>query len=182
MKIARLVQLEFATLTARLHQGFGPIATLDPLAPNPATAPLITWDGIGRLGQISDIDRAVYSTSDPPTLTLSGVDPDLIGRTLASSAEAKGRPCRIYDQHYDADMNRLDAPFAVHSGLMDEMVIQDDGQTATITLTLVTFLYKRRRPAYGFLNQASQNRLHPGDLGLSDIPGLIQRSAKWPNY
>lgn len=169
--VARLVRLDFASETARVHQGFGPLRTADGQI----------WSGLGELGQISDIDRAVTPGGGAPTLSLSGVDPGLIAKTLAASAEVKGRPAIILDQHYDENWTLLDAPFAVYSGLMDRMTIQDQGDTATISVSLVTLLYNRRRPAFGYLNDASQRRLHPGDTGLRDIASLVQRTRPWPN-
>lgn len=179
IRVARLVQLDFASETFRLHQGFGPIATRDP--DNPSA--LVTWDGIGQAGEISDIDRAVVpSNGTVATLTLSGVDLGLVDKALAASAEIKGRPARIFEQYYGEDWSRLDAPFGICTGLMDRMPISDDGTTAKITLTLITLLFRRRRPAFGYLSAVSQRRLHPGDAGGDHIFELQQQTAKWPLY
>lgn len=177
VRAARLVQLDFTSQTMRLHQGFGPIVTQDPDSP---TGPLVTWDGLGQLGKISDIDRSLVPGGGAPSLSLSGVDPGLVDKTLAAASEVKGQPCRIFEQMYAEDWSRLDAPFAVYSGMMDDMVLDVKGNTATITVTLLTLLYNRRRPAYGFLNDASQKRLHPGDTGAADIPALVARNRIWP--
>ena len=169
----RLVQLEFASETKRVHQGFGPIRTADGAV----------WSGLGELGQISEIDRAVVPTGGAPvTLTLSGVEPGLIAKSLAASAEVKGRPVRIFDQHFNDDLGLLDAPLAVLTSLMDRMTLQDDGNTATITVTTVTLLYNRRRPAFGYLNAASQRRLYPNDGGADQLSRLVQATERWPAY
>ncbi|GJD41304.1 hypothetical protein [Methylobacterium bullatum] len=175
VRVARLVQLDFATQTKLLHQGAGPLRTADGRI----------WSGIGELGQISDIDRAVVPTGGSPTLTLSGVEPDLIAKTLAASAEVKGRPVRIYDQHYTETGGNIvlaDVPLAIYSGLMDRISIADQGATATISVVTVTLLYNRRRPAFGYLNPASQERLHPGDGGCRQIARLTQANEKFPTY
>lgn len=172
VRVARLVQLDFASGIQRLHQGAGPLRTADGAI----------WSGLGELGQIGDIEHDVVPSGGAPSLSLSGVDPSLIAKALAASSETKGRPARIFDQHFDENWGLLDAPFAVYVGLMDRMTIADNGDTATITVSLVTLLYNRRRPAYGYLNQASQSRLHPGDVGLSDIQALVQRNRAWPSY
>lgn len=169
----RLVRLDFASETKRVHQGFGPIRTADGQV----------WSGLGELGQISEIDRAVVPSGGAPvTLTLSGVEPSLIAKTLAASSEVKGRPVRIFDQHFNDDLGLLDAPLAILTALMDRMSMQDDGATATITVTTVTLLYNRRRPAFGYLNAASQRKLYPADGGADQLSRLVQATEKWPQY
>lgn len=172
VRATRLVRLDFASSTSFLHQGVGPLRTADGTV----------WSGIGELGEISDIEQAVVPSGGAPSLTLSGVDLGLIAKTLAASSEVKGRPARIFEQHFDENWNLLDAPRPAFVGLMDRMSISDDGSTATITVTLLTLLYRRRRPAYAYLNHASQSKLYPNDLGASDIAGLVQRNRAWPNY
>lgn len=170
---ARLVRLEFASETKLLHQGFGKIRTADGLI----------WEGVGKLGQISDIDRSVVPKSGVPvTLTLSGVDPDLIAKSLAAPEQVKGKPCKIFDQHFDEDYRLLDAPQPVVTALMDRMLIQDNGLSANITVSTLTLLYNRRRPAYGYLNAASQRKRFPGDGGADQISRLMNSTAKWPEY
>lgn len=172
VSVMRLVRMDFASQTIRVHQGAGPVRTADGQI----------WSGLGELGQISDIDRAVVPSGGSPSLTLSGVDPDLIAKTMAAADETKGRPVRIFDQHFTGEGQLLDAPLAIWSGLMDRMTIQDSGATAAITVTTVTLLYNRRRPAFGYLNAASQRRLYPDDGGADQLSRLVQASEKWPQY
>lgn len=172
VRVARLVRLDFTSGTRRLHQGVGPLRTADGAI----------WEGIGTLGQISEIEQAVVPSNGGPSLTLSGVDPGLIAATLAASSEVKGRPARIFDQHYDESWNLLDTPRAIYSGLMDRMTIADNGDTATISVSLLTLLFRRRRPAFAYLNHASQSRLYPGDLGARELAALVQRTRPWPTF
>lgn len=172
VRVMRLVRLDFASEVVRVHQGVGPLRTADGQV----------WSGLGELGQISDIDRAVVPTGGSPSLGLSGVEPTLIAKTLAASSEVKGRPVRIFDQHFADDLGLLDAPLAIWSGLMDRMSITDNGSTATIAVTTVTLLYNRRRPAFGYLNAASQRKLYPTDGGADQLSRLVQATEKWPQY
>lgn len=172
VRVMRLVRMDFASETIRVHQAAGPLRTADDQV----------WSGLGELGTISDIDRAVVPSGGSPSLTLSGVEPALIAKTLAASSEVKGRPVRIFDQHFSDDLGLLDAPLAIWSGLMDRMTIQDSGGTAAITVTTVTLLYNRRRPAFGYLNAASQRRLYPNDGGADQLSRLVQATEAWPSY
>lgn len=168
----RLVRIDFASGPMFLHQGLGPLKTADGQV----------WQGVGNLGGISQIDRSVVASDGGPTLTLSGVDDALVGKTLAASSEAKGRPARIFEQHFDADWGLLDAPQAIYLGLIDRMYVRDDGPTASIVVSLVTVLYMRRRALYQYLSHTSQQQRYPGDLGAREIPSLVQSRESWPNY
>lgn len=178
LKMATLVRLDFLSGAMRVWDGAGPLRAVDPVLGSDQV-----WDGIGRLGQISDIDRALVSTSGAPTLTLSGVDPTLIAATMAARTEVKGRPCRIFEQFYELETSaRVDVPVVLYSGLMDRIQIAVGPKTATITLNLVTLLYSRRRPAYGYLSAVSQRALSPGDAGADEIAALVQSDPSWPTY
>lgn len=176
---APCIRLDFASETRWLWPGVGPLRTA-----NPGGAGTVTWQGVGALGRISDVERMLVPTGGGPILTLSGVDPSLVARTLAASSEVKGRPVRIFEQYFDPDtLARVDQPVAIYSGLMDRMKIKIDGpSTRTITLTTVTLLYRRRRPACAYLSDADQRALYAGDYGASEIPALQQRTLQWPNY
>ena len=173
LRMAHLVRLDFASQTMWVWDGVGPLRTIDGQV----------WQGIGQLGQISDVDRALVSAA-APTLTLSGVDPGLIAKTLAASAETKGRPARIFEQYFDNDtLQPIDGPLVLYAGVMDRMTVTASGPgTRSITVSLVTLLYNRRRPAFAYLSDRSQQKLHPGDLGCSQIPQLVQADPKWPTY
>lgn len=179
LRMATLVRLDFASTTSRIWDSVGPLRATDPVEGSDQV-----WDGIGRLAQISDIDRALVSTAGAPKLTLSGVDPQLVGKAMAAGTEVKGRPCRIFEQYFDVETAaRVDVPLVVYAGLMDRIQIAVDGPTtATVTLSLVTLLYNRRRPAYGYLSAVSQRALSPGDAGADEISALVQRDPAWPTY
>lgn len=178
--VTRLVRLDFASGPMFLHTGFGPLATR---APGNAGGPITTvWQGVGQVGQISDIERAVVPSGGAPTLTLSGVDPSLIAKTLGDPADYKGRPALIFEQFFDAQPAVLDAPLAIYAGLMDRLSAAHTPEETKITLALVTPLYKRRRPAYAYLSAANQRSLYPGDQGANEIPRIPQTVLKWPQY
>ena len=159
---ARLVRIDFASGSKFLHQGLGPLRTSDGQI----------WEGIGTLGDVSAIDRSVVPAGGGPTLTLSGVNDEMIAKALAADGEAKGRPVRIFEQHYDDDLSLLDTPQPIYLGLIDRMLITDDGPVSKINVSLVTVLYMRRRAQYAYLSHVSQQQRFPGDLGKIEF---IQR-------
>ncbi|KMO15769.1 hypothetical protein [Methylobacterium indicum] len=183
VKRAILARLDFASGTERYWLGFGDLATLDPFAANPSTANRIVWKGLGQLGTISDVDRAL-TTPTPTTLGLSGVDATLAARAMRANDEVKGRPARIFEQYFDAETSQVvDIPVILASGVMDRTQIQITGPTTcTISVQMTSLLFRRRRPAQAYLSDATQQMLHPGDNGARSIPLLTHKTANWPVY
>jgi hypothetical protein len=169
---AYLVKLEFRSQTMFLWLGSGPFKDANGQV----------WQGLGQLAAISDFDRDVVS-GQTPTLTLSGVDPQLASAALASSSEIKGRWVTIFDQYFDGStLGYLEAPKAVFTGLMDRATMQIEAAKASISVTTLTALYRRRRPALAYLSDATQRTLYPADAGLSEIGRLVQATEIWPGY
>lgn len=179
---AECVRLDFKSQTMWVWNGPGPLVTV-----TPGGGGNTTWDGLGKLGSIGDIDRSLVPGGGGPSLMLSGVDPTNIATALASVDEVKGRPCRIFEQYFDNETLALvDQPVAIYAGYMDRMLISDDGpNSSTVTVKLVTLLYRRRRPAFARLSDIDQRSLYPTptpDKGASQIPSLVSASPSWPNY
>jgi hypothetical protein len=166
-----LVRLEFASETMQVWLGQGPLRTLDGAY----------WQGIGQIGKISEIDRQLVSSSTP-TLSLSGVDTDVLAKALASESEVKGRSVSIFEQYFDDDHSLVDNPLPLWVGIMDQMRITTDATTSTVAVTTAGLAYNRRRPSYAYLNDASQRRLYPGDRGCSELARLVQSTENWPAY
>ncbi len=183
VKRAILARLDFTSGAERYWLGYGDLATLDPFAANPAAAPRIVWQGLGQLGSVSDVDRAL-TTPTPTTLALSGVDPTLAQRAMAANSEVKGRPARIFEQYFDAETSQVvDIPVILASGVMDRTQITVTGPTTcTISVQMTSLLFRRRRPAQAYLSDATQQALHPGDNGARSIPLLTHKTANWPTY
>ncbi|NNM75068.1 hypothetical protein [Enterovirga aerilata] len=176
---AHCVRLDFASETKWLHNGYGPLRTRTPGAEG-----FVVWEGLGKLGKISDIERSLVPKSGSPSLSLSGVAPDLVAKALAAEHETKGRPARIFEQYFDPQTFELiDQPVAVYAGYMDEMSIEETGPTtATITVTLVNLLFRRRRPAGAYLSHIDQQLVHPGNMGAVQIPSYVNANPTWPGY
>jgi hypothetical protein len=80
--------------------------------------------------------------------------------TLArnASARVKDRRCTVHVQFFDAASQPLDNPFAVWSGLMDQMTYSGQGPTQrAISLTAESLWTNRRRPAFGLYTDRDQN-------------------------
>lgn len=167
-----LVHFDFLTQPMRVWAGYGAL-----------TAGGHTWNGLGELGSLSGLESAIGGTAPETTFTLSGVDPVLVSKALTSSAEVKGRDVTVYIQFFDANWQTLDAPFAVYMGTMDVMRIKASGPTSrTIDLTAESAFARRALPPFAFLTDRDQQRRHPGDRGLEQIPALMSKTVEWPKF
>jgi hypothetical protein len=165
-----LVFFDFATTPMYLWQGFGTLHTTDGNA----------WQGIGQLGQISDLESTIAGTSPTASFRLSGVDPAILAEALNTSEEVYGRDVNVYMQFFDESFNCLDDPYVVWAGTMDVMHVKQTADTCVVELTAESIFFRRSLPPLGNLSDRDQRRFYPGDASLAIMPGMVARSVLWP--
>lgn len=166
-----LVKFDFLSGPMYLWQGFGTLRT------NNGT----NWQGIGQLGQISDLESAIGGNAPQAKFTLSGVDQKLIASALDQQDEIYGRDCNVYIQFFDSEFNCLDNPYVTWAGTMDQMRVRQSGPSeCQVDLTAETLFARRSLPPLGNLTDREQQRFFPGDNGLTFIPSLMSKTAIWP--
>lgn len=122
------VDLAFNTANMRMWTGFGD-----------KTINSQTYTGTGNLLSINGLEEASDLSAKGTTLTLNGLDSTIISRALTE--EYQGRLVTIY-----WGVGGVSDVVEVFSGYMDKMTIQDDGETATIQLTVESRLITLERP------------------------------------
>lgn len=104
-----------------------------------------TYAGTGNLLSIEGLEEASDLSAKGTTLTLNGLDSTIISRALTE--EYQGRLVTIYwGVGGVSDEDAEDPVVEVFSGYMDKMTIQDDGESATIQLTVESRLITLERP------------------------------------
>jgi len=150
-----------------------------------------TWQGTGELITIEGLEQATGTTAPRTTFTLSGIDATIVSLARNASDRVKDRACRVYIQFFEISPTNgavhpwspLDMPYAVWSGLMDQMTYAAEGPAQrSVTLTAESIWTGRRKPAYGRYTDRDQNARFPGDRGLEQLPDLIQKTIRWPVY
>lgn len=167
-----LVRLDFTSETVRLWTGFGPLTT----GGN-------TYEGIGRLGTVSDLDLSPGLGNEPATLTLSGVDATMVAKVKTQSSEVAGRRAIIYVQMFDATNNSwavLDSPYPVFVGVMESMKLTFTPTEGRIDLTVEHILVTKHRPPYGNFSHWDQQGRYPGDRGLERMAHNVNNMVPWP--
>ena len=170
IQAASLAFFDFLDAPTRVHDGTGPIA-----------AGGFVWQGIGVLGAVSDIERAVGGQAPPVTFTLSGVGDEIRDDVMNARTRVKGRACSVALQFFDADtLQGFGKPYLLWRGVMDRLVHQAaDADTWTAQLTAETKFARRGLPPFGALTDRDQQRRYPGDPGLFMIPDMQNRRRPW---
>lgn len=142
------------------------------------------WQGVGQLGSVSDIETAVGATAPLTTFVLSGTDPVILQDVVEAKERVKGRRCTVGFQFFDNFTLAPVGPLVtVFRGRMDRLIhVGQDATTWTAKLTAEGLFTRRALPPCGNLSDRDQQRLYPGDTGLTQVPALQNRTRPWnPN-
>lgn len=132
-----------------------------------------TYTGGGHLLAVSGLDEVRDLEAKSATVSLSGVASEITA--LALSEQAQGRPARIL---FGVEGAPGDAVVAF-SGLVDTIPVEDDGDTATVTVNLESKLATLERPRMRRYTHESQQSLHPGDTFFSFVADLQDKEIVW---
>lgn len=140
-----------------------------------------TWQGVGNLGSIGELHESEDGAAEKLTLTLSPVDIGTRALALGDPAEYQDRRVRVWIAMLDANtLQMTGAPVLRFVGVMDQMKIDRDGNTASIGMECRTASYDvRSNPAALRMNNAQHQARHPGELGFVYLTSLIGNPAVW---
>lgn len=174
VRVALLVEFDFADGVSRLHDGIGPVTTNDGR----------TFDGVGELGNVEGLEQALSGSAPQATFTLSGVSPAFIARAKDGADLVKGRIVSVMLQFMDVTTEAvLDTPVVVWTGIMNVMTYTATGPgQRSITVSAESPFSGRRRPAFALYTDRDQNARHPGDRGLEQVASLVNKTIRWPTY
>lgn len=130
------------------------------------------YTGLGNLLSISTIEETSEMAVRGATLTLSGVPTEVV--SLALSEPYQGRVCNIYFGVREEEVFNQ-----IFSGYMDQMNINDGGDTSTIELMVENRLIDLERARVARFTSGYQKSLYPGDLGLDFVESLQDKNIVW---
>jgi hypothetical protein len=135
------------------------------------------WSGVGKLswngfvwygmGKFANIDKFVDSADDADIgieLRLNYLDDEL--RNAANLNDWVGGAAAVYLAVVDPATRTVSDAYELFPGYIDEVVIEDAGETGSIIVRLASELSLLRRSTYYALSNAHQQALFPGDVGL----------------
>ena len=129
--------------------------------------------GTGNLLNISSVEESSEISAKGATLTLSGVPSELL--SLALSTPYQGRKCNLYF----GVMGDKTSYAELFSGYMDQMNIEESGETCTIQLTVENKLVDLERARVARYTSAYQKSVYPSDRGLDFVESLQTKELTW---
>lgn len=123
------------------------------------------WSGLGEIASIDGMQSSPMLSTEPVTMTLSGLDASIIEMTRAQASEIRGRRCGIYILMFDENAQPIDEPYLVELYLMDKASFTVDGETRqmTVSLTAEPLFSTKHVPRFSLMTDQDQQLKYPGD-------------------
>jgi len=180
-------ELQFASNIVRMWTGQGTLVLEDETE----------WIGLGQLLSISSIGETSEMAVKGASISLSGIPSNLL--SLALSEPYQGRVAKIYFGTFQQgsilqetanyillqdgsriNLESMSAGFnELFSGYMDQMNIEEAGDTATIQMAVENKLIDLERARVARFTSGYQKSLYPNDDGLNFIEDLQDKKIPW---
>jgi hypothetical protein len=144
----------------------------------PITVGGITFNNLGALLNVGDVQRDMRSTSDDMTIALTGIDPTNIGIILGN--DIKGSLVEVWRGFFDSNNQIITTPttqfFKRYQGIINSVSITEDfnSELRTRIATCSIACSSMRRILENRLggvktNQSSWQFLYPGDISMNRV-------------
>ncbi len=160
------IELAFDSGTIRFWTGYGEI-----------TANSETWTGSGTILGISNSNEQTDLSANGITLTFSGLESSFVA--IALTENYRGRLLKCYLGCLDAENQPVSNLYQLFAGRMDVMTINEDGQTATMTISAENVLIDLERPRVRKYTDEEQRKRFPGDSSLELVASLQDKQISW---
>jgi len=139
----------------------------------------VTFTGVGELGGISAIEESEETRANGIALSLSGISSSLVSSILTENY--RNRNCTIQLALFASLTSTapITAPAVMFVGRMDQALLDDDGETATISMTAESRLVDLQRARERRYTHEDQRTAYTADLGLEYVAGLQDRELIW---
>lgn len=156
------VELRFDDRTIRMWTGQGTLTLAD----------TTEWIGVGQLLDISSVEETSEMSVKGASISLSGIPSNLL--SLALRKPYQGRVAKIY-----FGINGEDIFNELFSGYMDQMYLEEGGDTSTIQMNVENKLVDLERARVARFTSGYQKSIYPSDLGLDFIEDLQDKQIPW---
>jgi hypothetical protein len=136
-----------------------------------------TWIGSGTVLSISTSSETTDLAANGINITMTGLDTSLVA--LALLENYRGRSAKLYIGALDSNNQPVSDLYQVFAGRMDIMTIQEDGSTATISITIENVLIDLERPRSRKYTNEEQLARYSGDNSLENVAKLADKQISW---
>lgn len=155
------------------------------------------WIGLGQLLNISSIEETSEMAVKGASISLSGIPSELL--SLALSEPYQGRVAKVYFGTFQQgsvlqesasyillqngsriNLESTSTGFnELFSGYMDQMNIEESGDTSTIEMAVENKLIDLERARVARYTSGYQKSVYPNDLGMDFIEDLQDKQIPW---
>lgn len=169
VKPALFVQVNFTTGPVYVWSGAGSI-----------TWNGITWTGVGQFGSVSMIEEGADVQARGIVLTLSGIDPTLLGDVLNDYAQ--GLPALVYLGLFDASNDLIANPITCWSGRTDQPTLTMSGETGSLSIACENRLVEMNVSVQRRYSNEDQQLDYPTDQGFSFVNSIQDVTIFWGRH
>lgn len=179
------VNLAFDSVVAnrtRLWGGYGDISFID------SSGSAQTYVGAGDLLSVSKTNENEEVTADNIEIILSGLPSTLIGTVLSDPSVLawQGNPAEVYlgflsltDANNQTIVGGTDGVYQIFGGLLDTADISNSGDTASIKITVESFLLRFNETSGRRYTDNDQKIDFPNDNSLRFVNQLQRKQLYW---
>lgn len=167
VKIAMLVEIDFASGTLNLWSGIGDLSWDSK-----------TWIGTGSLLSIQSAAESSDLRANGAIITLNGINPALISVALSLGRQGKAVNCWLGFLDPTTEAIIID-PAAFFKGRLDVMAIEEGSESATIAVHAESRLIDLERSSNRRYTHEDHKIDYPDDLGLEHINGIQSWKGAW---
>lgn len=137
-----------------------------------------TYLGAGNFLGVSPITESEDVVANGVTVSLNGLNSSVVSAALTE--EYQGRPITIFFGALNqADLTLISTPVVLFKGLLDVMQIDDQAETATISVKCESELISLKRPKIRRYTAKDQQLDYPSDLFFDQVPSLQDAEVTW---
>jgi len=161
-----LFEGEFASGTVRLWTGFGQVSWNGQ-----------TWIGGGTLVGVGEINETEEVVAQGLTVSMSGIAQEMV--QIAIEEARQNRPGRVWLGFLTEAGEVIADPHQVFAGRLDVPEIDDDGESATVSITYENRLIDLRRPRVRRYTHEDQRSQWPADRGFEFVAAIQDMEIAW---
>lgn len=158
------VELDFDSGITRLWNGLGEIDINGE-----------TYTGGGSIISISSISEDAEISAKGISLSISGLDSTVLSYALNENYQGRDIIVRVGTIEDDGTVDS----YIVFSGLMDVMVVTEDGDTCTISISAESRLIDLERSRIRRYTSEDQKQLYPNDKGFDFVASIQETQVEW---